>query len=98
MQNCTVVRRYDRFKYPPPGTNGGNPGGASKFVIKADTPEEILTPAAGKFELDSGDVFFLESAGGGGYGKPKSRAPERVAHDVAEGYVSLKAAEEQYGT
>ena len=44
------MRRYDRYKYPPPGTEGGDAGGASKFVIKAGTEEETLTPAAGKFD------------------------------------------------
>ena len=97
LQDCTVVRRYDRYKYPPPGTKGGDQGGASKFVIKAGTADETLTPAAGKFELDNGDVFYLESAGGGGYGDPRSRAPERIARDVAEGYVSPEAATEKYG-
>ncbi len=97
LQDCTVVRRYDRYKYPPPGTEGGDAGGASKFVIKAGTPDETLTPAAGKFELDAGDEFYLESAGGGGYGDPKARAPERLQHDIDQGYVTAEAAKEKYG-
>ena len=97
LQDCTVVRRYDRYKYPPPGTQGGDAGGASKFVIKAGTPDETLTPAAGKFELDAGDVFYLESAGGGGYGDPKARARERLQHDIDQGYVTAEAAKEKYG-
>ena len=59
--------------------------------------ERELAGAAGKFALDNGDVFYLESAGGGGYGNPRSRAPERIARDVAEGYVSPEAATEKYG-
>ena len=79
------------------GREGGDAGGASKFVIKAGTEEETLTPAAGKFELDSGDVFYLESAGGGGYGDPKARAPERLKYDIEQGYVTAGAAKERYG-
>jgi N-methylhydantoinase B len=96
-QDCTVVRRYDRFKYPPPGANGGQPGGGSKFVIRAGTNEEELTPAAGKFELKAGHVFYLESAGGGGFGDPRARDRERLARDIEEGYVSNEAAREKYG-
>ncbi|MFP6733914.1 MAG: hydantoinase B/oxoprolinase family protein [Rhodospirillales bacterium] len=96
-QDCTVVRRYDRRKFPPPGADGGADGGASKFVIRAGTAEEEETPAAGKFELKAGEVFYLESAGGGGFGDPRQRAAERLARDLEEGYVSQKAAKELYG-
>lgn len=96
MQDCTVIRRYDRYKYPPPGAKGGENGGRSKFVIRVGTKEETLTPSAGKFELKAGESFYLESAGGGGFGDPKKRTHERIKRDVAEGYVSPKAAKEKY--
>lgn len=97
LQDCTVVRRYDRWKYPPPGARGGRDGGASKFVIRAGTNEEQETPAAGRFELQAGHVFYLESAGGGGFGDPAARDRDRLARDIEEGYVSEKAAREMYG-
>jgi N-methylhydantoinase B len=37
-----------------------------------------------------GDVFYIESSGGGGYGDPKERAPEAHAADVANGFVTEK--------
>ena len=37
------------------------------------------------------------TAGGGGYGSPLDRAPERVAHDVAEGWIRLERARNVYG-
>lgn len=40
---------------------------------------------------------MLRSAGGGGYGDPLKRPVERVAEDVALGYVSAKAAQRLYG-
>lgn len=96
-QDCTVVRRYDRHKYPPPGAKGGQQGGGSKFVIRVGTDEEESTPASGKFELKAGHAFYLESAGGGGFGDPTERDPERLAHDIEEGYVSEQAARDKYG-
>ena len=95
-QDCTVVRRYDRYKYPPPGAKGGQQGGGSKFVIRVGTDEEESTPASGKFELQAGHAFYLESAGGGGFGDPAERDPERLARDIDEGYVSKQAARDKY--
>ena len=40
--------------------------------------------------------MFL-TAGGGGWGDPLERDSEKVRWDVLEGYVSLKAAMEEYG-
>jgi N-methylhydantoinase B len=47
--------------------------------------------------LKSDDVFRLDTPGGGGYGDPFLREPERVMSDVQEGYVSQEAAERDYG-
>ena len=43
-----------------------------------------------------GDVYTLMSGGGGGFGPPQERDPQRVAHDVRQGYVSEKMAREAY--
>jgi N-methylhydantoinase B len=37
------------------------------------------------------------TAGGGGWGDPLERDPERVLRDVREGYVSAEKAHELYG-
>ena len=97
LQDCTVVRRYDRWKYPPPGTGGGRDGRGSKFVIRAGASDEVETPSAGKFELQAGQAFYLETAGGGGFGDPGRRDPARLAHDVEEGYVTARASRKIYG-
>lgn len=47
--------------------------------------------------LAEGDVVELRTGGGGGYGDPLRREPERVAADVANGYVSAAVAEQVYG-
>lgn len=48
-------------------------------------------------DLGDGDVFEIRVGGGGGYGDPIDRAPERVAHDVHVGAVSPGAAADIYG-
>ena len=47
--------------------------------------------------LQPGDVLHIHSAGGGGRGNPLEREPWRVAEDIARGYVSILAAERDYG-
>ena len=39
----------------------------------------------------------METSGGGGYGDPLERSPERVREDVALGYLSPEQARERYG-
>jgi N-methylhydantoinase B len=39
----------------------------------------------------------IGTPGGGGFGDPLEREPERVLADVEEGFVSLEAAEREYG-
>jgi N-methylhydantoinase B len=47
--------------------------------------------------LRSGDLFSRPTAGGGGYGDPLDRDPERVKADVADDYVSIERAAKDYG-
>ncbi len=97
LQDATVVRRYDRAKFPPNGVAGGKPGSRSRFVIHLGAPDETETPASGRYDLSAGDRFMLQSAGGGGYGEPKKRDRAALARDIAEGYVSAAAAARDYG-
>jgi len=47
--------------------------------------------------LGRGDVFRHVMAGGGGYGDPLAREPERVRADVLDGLVSPEHARAAYG-
>jgi N-methylhydantoinase B len=46
--------------------------------------------------LHPGEVFSLETPGGGGLGDPLRRDPQRVLNDVRNGYVTPKKAREVY--
>jgi N-methylhydantoinase B len=48
-------------------------------------------------QLKRGDLLRLMTCGGGGWGDPFSRDPLLVQQDVARGFVSLRAALEDYG-
>jgi len=54
---------------PPPGLDGGAPGGLGRSrIIRADGREDVLR-SADKTELKAGDTWVLETPGGGGCGK-----------------------------
>ena len=57
-----------------------------------DTPGKIAGHS-----VEEGAAVVIRSAGGGGYGDPLLRDPERVVSDVREGYVSSNAAVRLYG-
>ena len=97
LADATVVRRYDRARFPPNGVAGGRPGHRSRFVLRPGSEREQEMPASCRYELQAGDTFFLQSAGGGGYGDPGKRDSAALARDIAEGYVSREAAHRDYG-
>jgi N-methylhydantoinase B len=47
--------------------------------------------------LTAGDVLVFFAPGGGGFGDPLDREPERVARDVANSWVSHEQARDMYG-
>jgi N-methylhydantoinase B len=48
-------------------------------------------------DLKPRDIVHLNLPGGGGYGNPFERDPQKVFWDVIEGYVSPEAAAKDYG-
>ena len=81
-----------RYRYPPEGLFGGKDGSRAQFLVNGERGNPY-----GLTQLRPGDVVIMDAAGGGGYGDPLDRAPELVEGDVAEGYVSVKGAQENYG-
>jgi N-methylhydantoinase B/oxoprolinase/acetone carboxylase alpha subunit len=58
--------------------------------------ERALTSKVASLRLKKGDMLTLEFGGGGGWGDPRKRDPERVRSDVLAGYVSLTSAQDDY--
>jgi N-methylhydantoinase B/oxoprolinase/acetone carboxylase alpha subunit len=52
---------------------------------------------AGRQPIPAGDSLIVETPGGGGFGQPSGRAPERVAEDIRRGLVTPAAALRDYG-
>lgn len=83
----------------PQGTVGGMPGDGGRWMINEGTAaERRLAFAIGEIEpLRRGDTVTHYTPGGGGYGCPHTREPERVLADVRAGLVSAEIARAVYG-
>ncbi|MGH7311290.1 MAG: hydantoinase B/oxoprolinase family protein, partial [Candidatus Rokuibacteriota bacterium] len=85
---------------PPFGVCGGGSGATNRFWVRRGGQPRQPSPLPGKvsgFPLEPGDLFVMESSGGGGFGDALQRDPELVAADLAAGYVTPGAAEATYG-
>ena len=83
---------------PPNGCAGGSTGRPGDIWINPGSEEAKRLPTRyADYPLRTGDVFRLDTPGGGGHGDPLARAPEHVLADVREGHVSAQAAERDYG-
>jgi len=91
--------RIERTQCAPWGLLGGKDGLANRVgIIRAgDAVERFSTGKVGPLRLEQGEGFITEMGGGGGFGDPLERAPERVLADVRAGYVSLEAAARDHG-
>ena len=85
----------DRDKVGPWGVFGGHDGAVAEYVHVRDGVER--GSARRRRSTRPGDVISVRTCGGGGYGPPEEREPERVLRDVLEGKVSAERAREVYG-
>ena len=90
--------QVDRMHCQPWGLEGGQSGMGNQVTIKLAGVVQDQFPNAKVLmkRLNAGDTFTLLTGGGGGFGPPKEREPERVAHDVRQGYISRAAAKDTY--
>jgi N-methylhydantoinase B len=90
---CRVRVDGSRWKSPPWGLFGGEPGGKGGIVLRG---------GASGFEhgsgtLHKGEIIEVITAGSGGYGPPAERGADEVRRDVAEARTAAAVAREMYG-
>lgn len=96
--DVTLNLRLDRFKHSSPGLFGARPSALARCTLNPGAAgERPLHSKAANVRLSRGDTVLLELGGGGGWGDPLTREPERVLDDVRNGYVSPAAARDLYG-
>ncbi len=90
--------RSAKHVIPPNGMAGGGPGAPGDIWINPDTRDAKHLPTRyADYPLKAGDIFRVDTPGGGGYGDARTRPPELVLADVREGFVSPEAAARDYG-
>ncbi|MCZ6728299.1 MAG: hydantoinase B/oxoprolinase family protein [SAR324 cluster bacterium] len=95
-EEAVVSLLGDRHRFQPKGLFGGQPGELARTVLNPEGEAELLQSKEVK-KLKRGDVLSIQLSGGGGFGDPRERDRAAVMNDVADGYVSAKAAKELYG-
>ncbi|MGB8433388.1 MAG: hydantoinase B/oxoprolinase family protein [Burkholderiales bacterium] len=89
----------DHGRVGPQGARGGADGGVNRVrIVRGGVP--YSPPHLSKdqgIDIGPGDVIEVTTPGGGGFGDPLRRPPERVARDVAHGYYTREEAAARFG-
>jgi N-methylhydantoinase B len=105
---CGLVREYtvgpdgylslwfDRSVTPAWGLYGGGSGQGPDVQVLVPDQDELHLLKVNVKPIPAGTVVRTHTGGGGGYGNPFLRDPERVRMDVLDGYVSREAARNHY--
>jgi N-methylhydantoinase B len=88
---------FERSKTPAWGLFGGGDAVGPDVVVNPGRDDERHMLKVNAFPLPPGSVVELRTGGGGGFGDPRERDPERVREDVRDGFVSKEAAKRDYG-
>ncbi|MGE0824878.1 MAG: hydantoinase B/oxoprolinase family protein [Candidatus Binatia bacterium] len=93
----TFTFPMEGYETPAKGVRGGLPGSPASAIKIDHAGKETPLPNIFAGELQPGEFIRSRDCGGGGYGPPTERDPERVRHDVREGWVSREQAQAVYG-
>ncbi|MET0537423.1 MAG: hydantoinase B/oxoprolinase family protein [Xanthobacteraceae bacterium] len=88
-----LLCNFERVHHPARGRNGGSTGAPGTVSLRSGRP---IKPK-GRQTVPARDAIRLELPGGGGFGDPQTRDPQRVADDVLDGLISTEDARHEYG-
>lgn len=107
---CGIIRRWrllsekamvsimgERTKIAPWGLKGGIQGEKAEYSIIREVGKKEVLPSKCTVSIKRGEELVIKTPGGGGYGNPLNRDPEKVLDDYKNDLVSLSSAEEEYG-
>jgi len=96
LADLKLIGTIEQTKAPAWGVDGGRSGKTNKMTISVGLPHERPMGKASGWVLPAGERLLFEMGGGGGWGDPLDRDPDRVLNDVIGGYVSIESAERDY--
>lgn len=88
---------FERSVTPAWGLFDGGEAVGPDVVVNPGQEDEQHMLKINALPLNEGDVIRLNTGGGGGFGPPWERDPERVREDLLDGYVTREGAERDYG-
>ncbi len=83
----------ERVHNPARGRNGGRPGAPGVVALRSGRP---IRPK-GRQTVPPRDAIRLQLPGGGGFGDPRARDPQRVLDDVLDDLITAEEALRDYG-
>jgi N-methylhydantoinase B len=86
-----------RRQCPPWGLAGGKPGASSRNFVRASGENDFKVVDPVRLLSGPNTSVRVATAGGGGWGDPLERDPERVLADVRDEFVSVQSARDDYG-
>ena len=88
--------RSDRRRFPPYGLFGGKTGQSSWNYMNPDGENRLL-PTKINIRFKQGEVFRHSSPGGGGYGDPLERDPQKAWEDWHNQKMTTRHLRDEYG-
>lgn len=92
-----IVMFGDGIKIPPYGLHGGKNGSLNKGFFLHNGETITLQSKEYPRHAHKGDRVFIYASGGGGWGNPMEREPQKVYDDVLDEIISKETAKEVYG-
>ena len=96
LADSSALTLVKKTKTKPWGMAGGKEGGNGHVILRPGTEREDVTGMVYE-SMAPGDVLVNNAGGGGGWGNPFNRDPQKVLEDVRNEYVSLQEAQQEYG-
>lgn len=95
---CRTTAFTQGVKWPADGFAGGSKGSPNAIKMQHGlSGERKAGTLFYRQDLAAGDRVYLEQGGGGGWGSPLERDPLLVKEDLTGEYISIEAAERDYG-
>ena len=97
LEGRWAARQPQRKACPSWGLWGGEPGEGGTYLLKLPGEKEFKQYDALVRTVPPQSAAVVRHGGGGGWGNPLERDPDKVRWDVVEDMVSAEAARERYG-
>ena len=95
--DIALTHRGERHRHAARGSQGGGAGAkAFSKIVRRDGSEEVVNSKLFTV-VHAGERLIVETAGGGGYGKPNKRNRQAIRDDVSNRKVSQQCANTEYG-